>query len=170
MANQYVFASLSGPTIDLQNMPILAKKLSFQMKLILILAGMETSKIVPFGAQKTRTHTLKSRRTQNETLFGAEFGLEAKLVHFYSQMRTEWPLQSMAIVIGPCCTNFCSQKLRRKIWTIFGFKRTAWSRSYNFFALCFWRLHYHQQGWCRLATSEMRFNTVRLLFVWCRQR
>ena len=47
------------------------------MMLILILAGMYTSKIVAFGAQKTRTHTLKSRRTQNELLFGTDFGPEA---------------------------------------------------------------------------------------------
>ena len=39
------------------------KKSSFQMKLILILAGMSTSKIVAFGTQKNRMHTLKSRRT-----------------------------------------------------------------------------------------------------------
>ena len=45
------------------------KESSFQMKLILILAGMSTSKIVAFWAQKTRTHTLKSRHTQNEPLF-----------------------------------------------------------------------------------------------------
>ena len=50
---------------------------SFQMKLILILADMQTSKIIVFGAQKTRTHTLKSRRTQNESLFGTDFGPEA---------------------------------------------------------------------------------------------
>ena len=49
------------------------------MKVILILAGMQTSKIVTFGVQKTRTHTLKSRRTQNESLFGSlsDFGPEA---------------------------------------------------------------------------------------------
>ena len=35
------------------------------------------SKIVTFGAQKTSTHTLKRRRTQNESLFGADFGSEA---------------------------------------------------------------------------------------------
>ena len=35
------------------------------------------AQIVAFGAQKTRTHTLKSRRTQNESLFGAYFGPEA---------------------------------------------------------------------------------------------
>ena len=59
------FASLSRPAIDSQKMPILGKKRSsFQMKLILILADIKTSKIVAFGAQNTRTHTLKSRRTQ----------------------------------------------------------------------------------------------------------
>ena len=38
------------------------KKIIFQMELILILAGMLTSKIVAFRAQKTRTHILKNRR------------------------------------------------------------------------------------------------------------
>ena len=49
------------------------KKTSFQMKLILILADMLTSKIVAFDAQ----NTLKSGRTHNESLFGADFGPEA---------------------------------------------------------------------------------------------
>ena len=40
------------------------------MKLILVLAGMQTSKIVAFGAPKTRTH-------QNESLLGADFGAAA---------------------------------------------------------------------------------------------
>ena len=53
------------------------KKSSSQKKLISILADMQTSKIVAFGAQKTRTHTLKSRCTQNESLFAADFGREA---------------------------------------------------------------------------------------------
>ena len=41
------------------------------------LGGYVNNIIVAFGAQKTRTHTLKSRRTQNESLFGADFGPEA---------------------------------------------------------------------------------------------
>ena len=72
------------------------------MKLILILVGMETSKIVAFGAQKTRTHTLKCLRTQTESLFGADFSPEALLGHLSSKISKERPLQSMAIVIGPC--------------------------------------------------------------------
>ena len=75
----YAWTTLeSGPAIDLQKMPIMAKKKSsFQMKLILILAVIETSKIVAFVAQKTRTHTFKSLRTQNESLFGADFSTAA---------------------------------------------------------------------------------------------
>ena len=72
------------------------QKSSFQIKLILILAGMQTSKIVAFETQKTRTHTLKSRRTRNDSLFGPE----AKLGHFSSKMSKERPLQAMAIVIS----------------------------------------------------------------------
>ena len=45
------------------------------------------------------------------------------------------------------------------------------SRSYTrCFAPCFWRSHYQPQSWCRLATSELRFDTVGLLFAECRQR
>ena len=78
--NEYgcVYAWTTLESIDLQKMPILAnKKSSFQTKLILLLAGMPTSKIVAFGVQKTRTHTLKSRHTQNESLLGANYGPEA---------------------------------------------------------------------------------------------
>ena len=45
------------------------------------------------------------------------------------------------------------------------------SRSYTLcFVSRFWRSHYRPQSWCRLATSELRFYTVGLLFVGCRQR
>ena len=44
---------------------------------------------------------------------------------FSSKMSKERPLQSMAIVMGPCWTNFCSQKLKRRILATFGFNRTA---------------------------------------------
>ena len=44
------------------------------------------------------------------------------------------------------------------------------SRSYTRrFAPCFWRFHYQPQSWCRLATPELGFDTVGLLFVGCHQ-
>ena len=42
-----------------------------------------------------------------------------------SKMSKEKPSQSMAIVIGSGWTNFCSQKLRRRMLATFGFNRTA---------------------------------------------
>ena len=70
MAIQYVFASLSEPAIVLQKMTILAKKIIFSDEPHFRLGGyVEKSKIVPLGAQKTRT--------QNEPLLGADFGPEA---------------------------------------------------------------------------------------------
>ena len=96
------------------------------MKPILILAVMYTNKIEASGAQKTHTHILKSQRTLNESLFGADFGPEAKLSHFSSKLSKKKPLQSMAIVIEPCWTNFFfSKKLKRRILATFGFNNTA---------------------------------------------
>ena len=40
------------------------------------LGGYVHNKIVTFGVQKTRTHTLKTRRIQNKPQFGADFGSE----------------------------------------------------------------------------------------------
>ena len=67
---------------------------------------------------------MKSQRTQNESLFDAYFGPEAELDHFSLKMSKERLLQSLAIVIGPCWTNFCSQKLKRRTLATFGFNRT----------------------------------------------
>ena len=56
-------------------------------------------------------HRLTSRRNQNESLFGADVCPEA----FFSKLSERRLLQSMGIVTGPCWTNFCSQKLKRRI-------------------------------------------------------
>ena len=61
------YASLNGPAIDLHKMPILVKKkLSFQMKLILIWRVCQQAKL-PHAYIKT----------QNESLFDADFDPEA---------------------------------------------------------------------------------------------
>ena len=51
-----------------------------------------------WGTKKTRTHSFKSRHTQNESLFVADFGPESQLCNFSSKMSKEMSLQSMAIV------------------------------------------------------------------------
>ena len=54
-----------------------AKKIIFSDEAHFDLGWYVNKQIVAFGAQKTCTHTLKSRRTQNESPFGADFGPEA---------------------------------------------------------------------------------------------
>ena len=56
-------------------MPILAKKIIFSDEADF--DECKQAKLSHLGAQKTRTHTLKSQGTQNESLFGADFGPEA---------------------------------------------------------------------------------------------
>ena len=80
-------------------------------------------------------------------------------------MSKERPLQSMVMVIGPCWRNFCSEKFKWRILATFGFNRPhSWSYT-RCLVPCFWRSHYQPASWCRLATSELRFDTVGLLFV-----
>ena len=93
------------------------KKSRFQMKLILILAGMQPSKIVAFGVQKTRTHTLISRHIQNASGIIEPF--------FFSKMSKERPLESMSIVIELCWKHFYSQKFKSWLLATFGFNMTA---------------------------------------------
>ena len=62
--------------IHLQKMWILAKKIIFSDEAHFDLGKYVNKKIVVFGAQKTRTHKLKSQRTQNKLLFAADFGPE----------------------------------------------------------------------------------------------
>ena len=93
---------------------------------------------------------------------------------FSSKMSKERWLQSMAIVIGQCHKNFCSQKLKTRILATFGFNgmalRATQPKLHWIFAPYFWRSHYLPQSWCCLATTELRFDTVGMLFVRCRQR
>ena len=69
----YVYAWImlgSGPAINLQKMLILAKILSFPMKLILILAGMLTSKIIVFwGTENPHTYIEKPTHLKRVTVW-----------------------------------------------------------------------------------------------------
>ena len=53
------------------------KKFIFSDEAHFDLGGYVNKQNFAFGEKKTRTHTLKSRRTQSESLFSEDFGLEA---------------------------------------------------------------------------------------------
>ena len=67
----------SGPALDLQKMAILEKKNFFSDEAHFDLGGYVNKQNCHIWGTENRTHTLKSRRTQNESLFGADFGVKA---------------------------------------------------------------------------------------------
>ena len=83
-------------------------------------------------------------------------------------------ITAMAIIIRKCWTNFCSQKSKRRILATFSSNRTALRATqpklHSMFCALFLNIAYQPQSWCRLATLELRFDTVALLFVGYRRR
>ena len=68
----------SGPAIALHKMPILAKKkIIFSDEAHFDLGVYVNKQNCRIWGTETHTHRLKSRRTQNESLFGVDFGPEA---------------------------------------------------------------------------------------------
>ena len=134
------------------------------------------AKLSPFGAQKTRTHTLKSRHTQNESLW-CGFWHRGIIGSFFFENE-----QGEAVTVnGDCYRTMLNEFLFTKIkkeakidWQHLlstGRRYVPHSRSYTrCFTACLWISHYQPQSWYRLGTTELRFDTVGLLFVWCRQR
>ena len=65
----------NGPAIELKKMPILAKKNSFSDEVYFDFGGYVNKPNCRIWG--TMSHTLKSRCTQSEKRFGADFGPEA---------------------------------------------------------------------------------------------
>ena len=108
---KYVFALLNRPAIDLQKLPILAKEnhlfrwSSFWCWRVCIQAKLSYLEHWKSARIHRKVDALKTSHWN-----------EMKL----NEMSKEWSLHSMAIFIGPCWTNFYSQKLmRRTLLTFF---------------------------------------------------
>ena len=77
--NEYgcVSASLSGPAIDLQKMPILAKKITFSDEAHFDLVGYVNKQNCRIWGTENPHAYIEGRCTQNKSLFGADFSPEA---------------------------------------------------------------------------------------------
>ena len=75
--------------------------------------------------QQAKLSYLGHRKADTTDTVWYGFWSRSKLGHFSLKMSKERPLQSIAIIIGPCWTNFCSQKLKRRILATFDFNWTA---------------------------------------------
>lgn len=82
---------------------------------------------------------LRSKNVQHDERNRTQSFGEIRNKFWYSRMSKEWPLQLMAIVIGPCST--------RRIFGIFGFNRSALRATQpkvpSKFAPCFWRSQFY---------------------------
>ena len=76
-----------------------------------------------------------------------EFWSRGMIGPFFFENEQGRPLHLMAIVIGASWTNFCSQKLKRRILATFGFNRTALRPTRRMFCVLFLKI--------TLSTAEL---------------
>ena len=158
----YTWTTLgSEPASDLQKMPILAKKNHLGGYV-----NKQTCRI--WGIENPHAYIEKPTHRKRITDWCGFWSRGIVGAFFFENEQGE------GVTVGKCWTNFCSQKLKKRILVTFDIKRTALlstqPKTHSMFAPSFERSHYKPQSWCRLATSKLRFDTVGLLFVGCRQR
>ena len=165
---------LSEPAMDLQKMPILTKKKSsFQMKLILISIRKQV-KLSHLGHRKSARIHWKTDAPKtchclvrilvlrhNWAIFLRKWAISTVSI-YYSNYYRQWRSLS-----GHVERIFVHKNWREGYWHYL--VATGW-RYTRCFVPCFLRSHYQPQSWYRLATSELRLDTVGLLFVGCHQR
>ena len=120
----YAWTTLgSGAAIDLQKMPILAKKIIISDEAHFDLGGyVNNQNCRIWSTENPHAYIEKPTHPKRVTLW-CGFSSRDIIGSFFIENEKERPLQSMAIVIGPCWTNFCPQKLKRRILATFGFKK-----------------------------------------------
>ena len=115
----------SGPAIDLQKMPILAKKnhlfrwSSFWSWLVCKQANCGI-----WGTEKPYAYIEKPKHPKRVTVCGG-FWSRGIIGPFFFENEQWEEVTVNGDRYGPCCTNFCSQKLKKKILASFGFNKTA---------------------------------------------
>ena len=157
--------ALCLPAIDLQKMPIWQKKIIFSDEAYFGLGGYVNTKNCRIWSTENRHSYIERPTHPKRVTVWAIFLRKWTRRGRYSQWRS---------LSGHVEWIFVHRNWRGGYWQDLvstGRRYMPYSRSYTrCFAPCFWRLHYQPQSWCRLSTSELRFDTVGLLIVGCRQR
>ena len=133
-----------GPSIDLQSCRFWQEKSAFQMKLILIL--------IAFGAQKTLTHTFKSRCTKTSHCLVRILVQKHNWTIFLRKWASRGRYSQRPSLSGHVERIFVYKNWRGGYWQHLvstGRHYVPHSRSYTrCFVTCFWKSHYQQQSWC----------------------
>ena len=119
-----VFASLSEPAIDLQKMPILAKKKHlFKWSSFWSWRVFKQAKLSHLGHRKPARIYGKAMTHSKRVTVWCRIWSKGIIEPSFLENEQGEAVTVMAIVVGRCWTNFCSQKLKRRILATFGFNR-----------------------------------------------
>ena len=168
-----VYASLSGPAIDLQKMPILTKKKKSLDEAHFDLGGyVNKQNCCIWGTENPHAYVEKPTHPKRVNVW-CGFCPRGIIASFFFENEQREAVTVNGDRYQDMLKEFLFTKIEEtdigSIW--FQRRYVPHSRSYTrCFAPCFWRSYYQPKNWCCLATSELRFETVGLLFVVCRQR
>ena len=168
-------SSLSGPVIDFQNMPILAKIIIFSDEAHFDLGRyVNKQNCLIWGTENPHADIESPRHPKRVTVWYGFWIQRHNWDIFLRKWARTGRYSQWRLLSGHVQRIFV-----HKNWKI-GYSQHLVSTGRHYvphnrsqtrcFAPCFWRLHYQPQSCCRLSTSELRFDTVGLLFVGCRQR
>ena len=114
----------SGPAIE-QKMSIFGKKIIFTDEASFDLGGyVNKQNCRIWGIENPHAYIEKPTHPKRVNVW-CGFWFRGIIGLFFFENEQGEILQSMAIVIGSCWMNFCSQELKRRILATFGFNRTA---------------------------------------------
>ena len=170
----YAWATLgSGRAIDLQKLPILAKKNHlFSWSSFWFWRVCKQAKLSHFGQKKPARIHWKGDAPKTIHCLVRILVQRHNWVIFLPKSARRGRYNQWRSLSGHFKRIFVHKNCWRGYWQhLFttGRRYVPQSRSYTrCFAPCFWISHYQPQSWCRLATSELWFDTVGLLFVGCR--
>ena len=120
-----VFAWTMLGSIATLLLPILEKKIIFSDEAHFDLGGYVNKQICHiWGTENSHAYIEKPMQPKRVTVW-CGFWSRGIIRPFFFESKQGEVVTSMAIVIGPSWTNFCSQKLKRRILATFGFNRTA---------------------------------------------
>ena len=113
-----IYASQSGPAIDLQKMPILEKKIIFSDEAHFDLGGY-------VNKQNCRIWTTEKPTHPKRITVWSGFWSRIIIESFFFENEQGEPVTVNVDRYRAMLNEFCSQKLKRRILATFGFNRTA---------------------------------------------
>ena len=159
--------------IELQNMPILKKNHLFRWSSFWSWRVCKQAKLSLLGHRKLERIHWKADAPKTSHCLVRILILRHNWAIFLRK-RANGGRYSQWRLLSGYVERIFSQKMWRRILATFGSNMTplcaTQRKLHSMFCALFLKIAYQPLSWWRLATTELRFDTVGLLFVGCRQR